>query len=233
VIKLRPEQSARIAEYLDFAESRPDLFANPEGGVRILRDPIEIASVEQAVARNLAKQGLPAEWATVGLVFQDPWIFVLRDAVEFPNGSRRTHARVVNRIGQGAGALPVLNGRIVLLRHFRHAVRQWSLEIPRGGIEPGTTAEDTARREIAEETGASVGRLVSLGFLHGSTNLYGSGAHLFYAEVESVGSPQVEEGITAIEQLTPSEFETRLLAGEIRDSFTVAAFLHARLRGLI
>jgi ADP-ribose pyrophosphatase len=229
----KQNRSVRLAEYLEFAIARPELFDNPQGGVRIILDPAEIVAVEEAVACDLKRRGLPADWASVGIVFQDPWIFVLRDAVEFPDGSRRTYARVVNRIGNGAGALPVLEGRIVLVRHFRHAVRRWLLEVPRGGIEPGATAEETARRETQEELGARVGKLLHLGFLHGSTNLYGSGAHLFFAEIESVGSPQIEEGITAIEQLTPKEFEARLLAGEIRDSFTVAAYTHAKLRGLI
>jgi hypothetical protein len=45
-------------------------------------------------------------------------------------------------------------------------------------------------------------------------------------------APQTEEGIAAIERPGVREFEERLLAGEITDSFTVAACIHARLRGL-
>jgi ADP-ribose pyrophosphatase len=56
---------------------------------------------------------------------------------------------------------------------------------------------------------------------------------LFFAKLESVGEPQLGEGIAAIEQLSVAEFEARLLAGEITDSFTVAAYAHAKLRGLI
>jgi len=233
VMSLSQDRSTRIAEYLEFAAARPDLFDNPPGGVRIILDPAEIANVEEAVGRSLQASGVPADWAAVGIVFKDPWIFVLRDAVQFPDGSRRTHARVINRIGNGAGALPVVDGRIVLARHFRHAVRRWLLEIPRGAIEPGSNAEETARRETEEELGARVAELKPLGFLLGSTNLYGSGAHLFFATLEAVGAPQIEEGITAIEMVTPSEFESRLLAGEIQDSFTVAAYAHAKLRGLV
>lgn len=227
------ERSVRIAEYLEFSAGRRELFRNPHGGVRIILDPQQIADVEDSVACDLRNRGLPPEWANVGIVLKDPWIYVLRDAVEFPDGSRRTHARVVNRGGNGAAALPLLEGKIVLVRHFRHAVRDWLLEIPRGGIEPGSTAEDTARRETEEELGARVSRLAPLGFVHGSSNLQSSGAHLFLAEIESVGRPELHEGITAIERLSLREFEAKLLDGAIRDAFTAAAYALAKLRGLL
>ncbi len=223
----------RILRYLEFAQANPALFETPPGAVRILLEPAEIEQVERVIGRNLAAQGLDPRWAEVGVVFQDPWFFVLRDAVEFPDGSRRTHARSINRIGDGAAALPVLDGRIALLRHFRHATRRWMREIPRGGIEPGQTPEQTVVQELREEIGAVATRVERLGFLYGSANLYASGAHLFFAEIASVGEPQLGEGIDSIDLVTPAEFERLLLEGEILDSFTVAAFTHARLRGLV
>lgn len=223
----------RIDNYLAFARERPELFATPAGGVRILLERGAIEAVEREVAAKLVAQGLDPAGAQIGIVLRDPWFYVIRDAVEFPDGSRRTHARSINRVGNGVAVLPVLAGRIVLIRYFRHAVRRWMLEVPRGGIEPGQTEEETARHELLEEIGARATRLERLGFLHGSANLYANGAHLYFAELESVGAPQLEEGIVGIEQLSAAEFERRLRNGEILDSFTVAAFAHARLRGLV
>ena len=227
------QRSARLTTYLEFAVSHPELFSTPPGGVRILLDAAEIEEVESDVAKDLEQKGLPPEGAQVGIVFRDPWFYVLRDAVEFPDGARRTHARSINRVGDGAAALPVLHGRLVLARHFRHAVRRWMLEIPRGGIEPGQSPEDTAQAEVLEEIGGRAQRMERLGFLFGSANLYGSGTHLFLARLDAIGEPQIGEGIAAIEQFTVREFEERLLGGEILDSFTVAAYTHARLRGLV
>ncbi len=229
----RLDPSARIKAYLQLAGSRPELFATQPGGVQILLDPVEIMEVERAVADDLRSRALPPEGAEVGIVLHDPWFYVLRDAVEFPDGSRRTHARAINRVGHGAAVLAVLDRRIVLVRHFRHAVRRWLLEIPRGGIEAGRSPEETARDEIHEEIGGRMRRLEPLGFLFGTTNLYGSGAHLFFAELEAVGAPQIGEGIASIEQFTVAEFEELMQRGEILDSFTVAAYAHAKLRRLI
>lgn len=232
-------RQARLTRYLDFARRRPDLFDNGDAAVRILLDPADIAAVERAMHERLVARGLaPAEaeaQASVGIVFDDPWIYVLRDAVEFPDGSRRTHTRTLNRIGPGIGAavLPVMDGRIVLTRQYRHAIRSYILEIPRGGLEAGQSPEAAAHAELGEEIGAAAESLVRLGYMYGSSNLYAGGAHLYFARLASIGRPQLHEAIVAIEQVTVPAFEAKLAAGEIVDSFTIAAFLHARLRGLV
>ena len=230
-----PDQSAegRLAEYLAFARQRPELFGPADAAVKILLDPAEIRAVEAETAAKLRRRGLPESGAQIGIVSHDPYMWFLRDAVEFPDGARRPHTRAVNRVGNGAAALPVLDGRIVLTRQFRHALRRWSLEIPRGAIEAGETPEQAAIAEVEEEIGGEIREIVELGFLNGSTNLYANGAHMFFARLAKVGEPQLGEAITSVEQLTVAEFERMVLASEITDSFTVGTFAHARLRGLI
>ena len=59
-----------------------------------------------------------AYWAHAG----DSRLYMLRDAVEFPDGSRRTHTRVLNNVGDGAAILPLYQGRIVELGPFAELV---------------------------------------------------------------------------------------------------------------
>lgn len=225
---------ARLDEYLEFARLRPELFGPAsDAGIRILLERPDIERVEDDMIRVVHAQGLPESAAHVGLICHDPYLLILRDAVEFPDGARRTYTRVLNRFGQGAAVFPLLDGRVVLTRQFRHAIRRWSLEIPRGAIEPGHTAESTAYTEVREEIGGDIAELVPIGFSHGSTHLHGNGAYLFFARLRGVGAPQLGEAITGIEQVTVAEFERLLRDGEIVDSVTLAAFAHARLRGLI
>ena len=222
----------RIGEYLAFARRHPEQFERTDG-IRILLDPADIAAVEDQVAADLRRRGLPEAGAEVGILAADPWLYIIRDAVEFPDGGRRGYLRVINRTGHGCAVLCVLDGRIMLTRQFRHALRRWSPEIPRGAIELGQTPDDTAVAEVREEMGGEIESMVPMGFVHGSTNLYYNGAHLYFAKLKSVGAPQLSEAIVAIERPTVAEFERMLTVGEITDSFTVSAFCHARLRGLI
>src|ERR1051325_816606 len=43
--------------------------------------------------------------------------------------------------------------RLILVRQFRPAVEEFTLELPAGHIEAGETPEQSARKELLEETG--------------------------------------------------------------------------------
>lgn len=66
----------------------------------------------------------------------------------------------------GVAVLPVCDGRIVLLRSYRHPVGASVLELARGFIDAGETPAEAALRELREETGLACppDRLVPLGF---------------------------------------------------------------------
>jgi ADP-ribose pyrophosphatase len=50
--------------------------------------------------------------------------------------------------------LPCLvDGRVVLVRQYRYPTRRWLWELVAGGMEPGETPRESARRELYEETG--------------------------------------------------------------------------------
>lgn len=227
---------ARLAEYLALAGTHPAWFRNPPGGVEILLDPAAILAVEREMGARYAAQGLPASWAEVGVRYRDPYLMLLRDAVRFPGGDVGVHHRVLRGAGDSSGVavLPRLpDGRVVLVRHFRHATRAWHWEVPRGGIEAGTDPEETARTELAEEVGGIVAALTPLGAAHGSTGLLGVAVRLYLAELAALGAPALNEGITEIRPVTVAALEAMVCAGEITDAFTLAAFLNARLRGLL
>jgi ADP-ribose pyrophosphatase len=86
--------------------------------------------------------------------------------------------------------LATLAGRVILVRHSRQPRGDGTHELPRGfGGEP-SSSEENARREIAEEIGATVGDTVSLGVTHPYTGLSVTAIHLWYTELESVGVPE-------------------------------------------
>src|SRR2546429_117950 len=124
---------SKLEDYFAFAKAHPELFVNPPGaGFIICMDEAEIQEAESQMAQQLTARGMLAEWAHVGIAFQDQYLMILRDAVRFPNGSLGTYTRMVSDRLRGLVILPIHQGQVLLIRHFRHATRTWHLEIPRG-----------------------------------------------------------------------------------------------------
>ncbi|MGC9131712.1 MAG: NUDIX hydrolase, partial [Pyrobaculum sp.] len=57
------------------------------------------------------------------------------------------------RRAREVGVLAVVDGKAVLVRQFRPALRSWTLEIPAGTLDGGESPEEAAVREMVEETG--------------------------------------------------------------------------------
>jgi len=129
--------------------------------------------------------------------------------------------------------LPVINGRIVLIRHERHATRNRHWEIPRGFAIPDETAEEAARREIVEEIGILEPEIIDIGSVHPDTGISNIHTQLYLARLTGAHHIKAPEGIDELKTVTIDEFDAMLCAGEITDSFTLAAVLQARVRGLM
>jgi ADP-ribose pyrophosphatase len=224
-----------IRDYLALRDKHPDWFANPAGGVQLVQDPERITAIENEVGDRYRQRGLPSEWSEVGIRYQDPYLLVLRDAITFPDESTGVHHRVVRWRPNPAGVavLAMYAGRILLLRHFRHPTRQWHWEIPRGGIEPGRSKQERVMWELREEAQAQASDIIELGVLHGATGLMAASVVLFAARLTSIGAPALNEGITETRLVSSREFEDMVRNSEITDSFSVACYFHARLRGLL
>ena len=224
------------AAYDRLIAGNPWLLERADEAIRIARDPAEVAEIEAAMAEAHKAAGRPLSWAKTGLVYDDPYITILRDAVRFPDGAPGTFFRILTKPYRNAGAvmLPILDGEVVLVRHFRHAVRAWRLEAPRGAADGDDEAKaDVARRELVEEIGASIRRVVPLGRMDVSTSYFQERMHLFLIELDAIGAPDTADGIDGVEVRSVPEVERMIRDGEITDSHFMSAFLHARLRGLL
>jgi ADP-ribose pyrophosphatase len=222
-------------QYLELVRSRPELFANPPGAAfHILLDESEMDEAEAFMADQLRRIGAPAEWATVGVVFRDQYLLLVRDAVRYYDGSVGTYIREVvlePRI-VGVAILPVWQDKVLLIRHFRHATRAWHLEIPRG-FGSAEDAEQSACQELAEEIGASGVVLTSLGEIYPDTGLGNSRVALFYAVVTSYGSPESMEGISEVLPTPVADFEQMIGGCRLDDGYLLAAYGRAKARGLM
>src|SRR3954471_6290463 len=175
-----------------------------------------------------------------GILIRDELHYVVRDAVKFPSGDVEAQLRVVSRSmadgPAGVVALASRGGKIFLREMFRHGTRRWELETARGGREEGYTPEEAARKEIDEELGFRVKTIEKIGDVCGETAFVASTLPIFWAELEPGpprDHPESTEAFGKIIELSPSQLKERILKGDIRDGYTLAAVLFAQLVGKI
>jgi ADP-ribose pyrophosphatase len=131
-------------------------------------------------------------------------------------------------VADGVVIVPVGEGdEVLLVRQFRHPVRMWIRELPRGGVKAGEAPADAARRELREELGCETRELWSLGRITNDSGQVVGIPYLFVARVVEGGEPARESGET-IDSVCRYRFTALLRAcerGEIVDSFTLATML--------
>jgi ADP-ribose pyrophosphatase len=229
-------RAARIAAYDRLRAATPWQFANPPGSAyEILFDAESQRRVSDQTAAALRAAGLPPENGDVGVLYQDTYITVVRDAVRYRSGAIGSYIRIAAdgaRCGPGAVLFAVHDGKVVLIRHFRHGVRDFRWELPRGFGDPGESAEQTARREGGEEIGADVLEIAELGAVEPDSGMDAGAPRLFWARVSEPRPVPDDEGIDQVRLVTAADLVAMLRAGEIVDGYTLAALAHVQARGL-
>lgn len=158
-------------------------------------------------------------------IFSGHVIRVFKDTVSLPNGNTAT--REVVRHNGATCVVPITDsGEILAVRQYRYALGQVTLEIPAGKIDPGEDPQVCAMRELAEETGFTAEKLISLGKLYTSVGFCDEVIHMYAATglTRHELSPDEDEFLT-LTSIPVDDFEEMCLSGEITDSKTLSAVL--------
>jgi 8-oxo-dGTP pyrophosphatase MutT (NUDIX family) len=115
---------------------------------------------------------------------------------------------------------------VVLIRQYRHGIRDVTLEIPGGLVEDGDTPEEAAAKELAEETGYRSTEMISFGAVHPNPAIQNNLCYTFLAKDAFVGGVQQQDEKEDIEVLLrPLDEIPRLIReGQISHSLVVVAF---------
>ncbi len=227
-----------LQKYLSLIQEHPEWFYNPDesGTIRIITDPERILVEQRAIRLSLQRAGKPTCWIDVGVLAEDEWFYVVRDIVEFPNGRVGGYIRWVNRKSQEQGGYNVIllchqEGRILLIRTFRHQERTWCWEFPRGFGEAGLSAEANAQRELREELGLSEGILTCLAQVSEGSG----GTAVFWVDLPAQAqiTMALEESITDYRWLDVAELDRIVQQGQLKDWFSLWAYALAKSSRLI
>ncbi len=149
-----------------------------------------------------------------------------KDTLKLPDGRVTVYETLLHK--GAAAVVPVLpDGRILLVRQFRHAIGRESLEIPAGGRnstdEPFITA---AARELEEETGYRSKNLTPLITIITAIAYCNEKIEVFLArDLERTKQQLDPDEYIEVEAYDSEQLSGMILGGIIQDSKTIAAIM--------
>ena len=160
------------------------------------------------------------------MVYQGPVFGVRRDEVIEPSGMRATR-EVITHPGSVV-VLPVLpDGRIVLIRQYRHATRQFLWELVAGRIDEDETPRAAAARELIEETGYRAKRFRIFLDVFPTPGFLEERMYILLAEGVSPGKAEPEEDEQIeVKAFTPKELLNMIRRGKLHDAKSIAGILY-------
>jgi ADP-ribose pyrophosphatase len=161
------------------------------------------------------------------VLYQGKVFSLQRDTVIEPGG-----VQVERDIIEHPGSVVVLpifkDGRILLIRQYRHSVGEFLWELVAGRKEPNESPVAAARRELIEETGYTATRLRKMMRIVPTPGFVNEWMWIFAAEGLAQGEAQPEED----EKITPRIFslkqaEMMIERGALRDAKSICGILYS------
>lgn len=171
---------------------------------------------------------LPKPWSIVSSRLEHAFrIFSLRtDRARSPLTGAE-HDFVVLESPPWVNVIPLTSAaEVILIRQYRHGIKEVTLEIPGGLVEAADTPLGAAKRELMEETGFHGENWVDLGFVHPNPAIQDNRCHTFLALGVTPAGPQSLDEKEDIEVLLRplAEIPRLIREGEISHALVVAAF---------
>lgn len=172
------------------------------------------------------------------LVYEGKFLKVHKDSVSLPDESTSFREYILH-----PGAVAVLaltnNGELIMERQYRYPAGREFIEIPAGKIDPNEPPEQTAKRELLEETGYLASKWTYLGTAHPCIGYSNEKISYYLAEELTLTKRQLDEG-EFLEVLTVplDEVTAMSLDGGVCDSKTIVglywlrAFVEGKLDGV-
>ncbi len=160
------------------------------------------------------------------MIYQGRVFGLRRDEVLEPSGLRTTR-EVITHPGSVV-VLPVLpDGRIVMVRQYRHATRQYLWELVAGRKEPEETPKQGAARELLEETGYRAKRFKVFLDVFPTPGFLEERMYLLLAEGLMAGEAQPEEDEKIeVRAYKLKELKQMIKSGRLRDAKSIAGILY-------
>ncbi|WAM31527.1 NUDIX hydrolase [Caldicellulosiruptor naganoensis] len=196
-------------------------------GYLILYNYIHFSNIKELLSKILTEKGYQEIWLLDFIkdlsadIYENKYLKIIVDD--------KNVVKVINK-NNGCVVVPITSAnKIILIEIFRDTVNRNVLELPRGFAEESESTEKAALRELEEEIGGQCSRIIKIGSFYPDTGLYKAEIDVFLAldTKYAIRKHFLAENIRDIKEFDITEIYSKLLNGEIFDSYTVTALVFA------
>lgn len=159
--------------------------------------------------------------------FHTPWFDLISKTVHDPNDANSIDEEYYSISAKDYVTIVALttNNELIIVKQFRPAVEDYTLELPAGYVEDNETPLEASKRELYEETGYICNNVELLGDLHPDTGRLANRQWCFFAKnvsLNKAGMENAEKGITRL--LIPmDELKNYILSSKFNHALHLAA----------
>lgn len=160
---------------------------------------------------------------------KEPWLTIRKDKCELPNGNI-VPAFYVNEYPDWVNAFALTKeGKVIMVKQYRHGIETVEIELPGGVIEDGETREEGVRRETLEETGYTFQNIEFLGKISANPSTTNNFMHMFLATGgEKVAEQKLDESEEVeVEFMSIDEVKQLVKENKIMQSLHVNCIFYA------
>ncbi|HPI39711.1 MAG TPA: NUDIX hydrolase [Pseudobdellovibrionaceae bacterium] len=159
------------------------------------------------------------------IAFNGHFLKIKRDQIEQSDG--QTYSREYFEHPGASLIVPILpDGRLLFIQQYRHAMKSIFIEFPAGKRDPNEGYEETARRELLEETGYLASKLEFMCTIHPVISYSTEQIDCYFARNLILQKRNLDPGENIeLLPMTLKDSLAQLKAGKITDVKTMIALL--------
>ncbi|OGU55714.1 MAG: ADP-ribose pyrophosphatase [Ignavibacteria bacterium RBG_13_36_8] len=157
------------------------------------------------------------------VIFRGHVFDVKVDEIEYNSGNKSKRETVVHPGGAVIVAVKD-DGKIILVKQYRHALQKFIYELPAGKLGKHEDPLHCAARELAEETGYTSDNITKLGYIYTTPGYCDEILHIYLAKNLKSGNHNREEGEENMElhEFILNEIDEMIRNEEIVDGKTLS-----------
>lgn len=160
-------------------------------------------------------------------LYQGPIFSMSKDEVEIKGC---IYERDVIHHNGGVGVLAMQDGKLLLVKQYRYAIQQYTMEVPAGKLEAGEDPATCGMRELEEESGYGTNQLHELCALYSTPGFCSEKIYLYWSDsLQLIKHPRAMDEDEEIEicWVSINDAYEMVRRGEIQDAKTIIAIQFA------